>query len=835
MLKTKLMIGIGLLVAAITIRSGIQEAASGGRVDFNAEVRPIFNKKCVACHGGVRQQADLSLLFREDALKPAKSGKAPIIPGDPEGSEVVKRITAGDPHDRMPKGRDPLTSEEIAAIKKWIKQGARWAPHWAYVKPVAAAFPAVSDRHWPKAGIDHFVLARLDQAGLKPSPEASCPVLMRRASLDLIGLPPSPEQVQSVCEQVKPGGYEVFVESLLASPRFGERWATMWLDLARYADSQGYEKDPGRSIWRYRDWVIKAFNADMPFDRFTTEQLAGDLLPVPTPDQLVATAFHRNTMTNDEGGTDDEEHRVAAVIDRVNTTWVVWQGTSMGCTQCHGHPYDPFRHQDYYRAFAYFNNTADWDQTDDHPVTLQFPAEKERQGQALLAGVISLAAQAESLTATADVIRARRQWEGHVMVPAVAGKLKDTWQNEVLRITRKPEEERDGEERAKLDWVFAQVSDDPRLAAIRKRRASASDAIAKLGAVQTPIMEELPANQRRRTYRFERGNFLTRANEVTPGVPGSIAPQLDQQEPTRLGLAKWLLHPDNPLTGRVTVNRFWEQLFGIGLVETSEDFGTQGALPSNQPLLDWLAVRFVTDLHWSTKALLKEIVLSATYRQRSTTTPLLTERDPQNRLLARGPRFRLTAEQIRDQALFVAGLLGDRLYGPSVMPPQPEGVWQRPYSGEVWTTATGADRYRRALYTLWKRTAPYPAMLTFDSPTHEVAVARRTRTDTPLQALVTLNDPAFLEAAVGLAHRMADHGTLEQSIRRGYQLTLQQQADSATTASLTTLYLAARDQYARAPLEAAKMVGKAKATPEAAAFVVVANALLNLDAFLNKP
>ena len=830
------MIGAAGVTAAVLAVRGVS-GAGGGKVDFNRDIRPIFNKKCVACHGGVRQQADLSLLFREDALKPAKSGKLPIVPGDPDASEMIRRITHPDTHDRMPKGRDPLSAAEILAIRRWIKQGAPWEPHWAYVKPAAAPLPAVSNAAWSRTDLDRFVLARLDREGLKPSAEAGCPALARRVSLDLIGLPPSPERVDQLCAKTDAKGYEQFVDELLASPRFGERWATMWLDLARYADSQGYEKDPSRSIWRYRDWVIQAFNHDMPFDRFTTEQLAGDLLPNPTDDQLTATAFHRNTMTNDEGGTDDEEHRTAAVIDRVNTTFVVWQGTSMGCTQCHGHPYDPFRHQDYYRALAFFNNTTDWDQTNDSPVLPSFPAEKESEGRALYAVVRGLKAKAESLTATPAVRDARRQWESQLMVPAVAGRLKDTWQNEVLRIARTPEPGRDGEQKMMLDWVYAEVSDDPALAAVRKQRDKIWERITKLKPVLTPVMEELPADQRRKTHVFERGNFLVHGADVEAGVPVAIGPRIQGLQPNRLGLARWLVHPDNPLTGRVIVNRFWEQLFGIGLVETTEDFGTQGSPPSNQALLDWLAVRFVTTDHWQVKALLRNIVLSATYRQSSATTPALTERDPQNRLLARGPRFRLTAEQLRDQALMVSGLLSDRMLGPSVMPSQPDGVWQRPYSGEVWKTATDDNRFRRALYTLWKRTAPYPAMLTFDSPSREFCVSRRLRTNTPLQALVTLNDPAFLEAAAALADRMAGDrkptGEVDRALERGYRLALLRTPDAASLGVLRTLYQQALDHYRTHP-EDGTALGGAKSLPERAAFTVVANAILNLDAFVTK-
>ena len=354
-LPTRRTIFAGLAVVlggVVLLRGRVSLDAVGAPVDFNRDVRPILNKNCVQCHGGVRRQGELSLLFRDDALRPAKSGKRAIVAGEPGASELIARITHADPHDRMPKGLSPLAAKDVATLRKWIAQGAKWQDHWAFVPPVAAPLPTVSNARWPRTGLDHFVLARLDSEKLSPSREADCTTLARRVSIDLIGLPPTLSQVDAACAAGVTSGYERLVDSLLASPRFGERWATMWLDVARYADSQGFESDPARPMWPYRDYVINAFNSDLPFDQFTIEQLAGDLLPEPAKAQLIATAFHRNTMTNNEGGTDDEEYRVAAVIDRVNTTWVAWQGTSIGCAQCHGHPYDPIRHNEFYRAFA---------------------------------------------------------------------------------------------------------------------------------------------------------------------------------------------------------------------------------------------------------------------------------------------------------------------------------------------------------------------------------------------------------------------------------------------------------------------------------------------------
>ncbi|MBL0170421.1 MAG: PSD1 domain-containing protein [Gemmatimonadaceae bacterium] len=830
-----------ILVGVALLRGRGTLDTFGGTVDFNRDVRPILNRNCVQCHGGVRRQGELSLLFREDALRPAKSGKRAIVPGNPGASEMIRRITHADPHDRMPKGKESLSSHDIAILRRWIAQGATWQDHWAFVKPVAAPLPAVSNSQWPRTDLDRFVLARLDAEHLTPSPEADCNTLARRVSIDLIGLPPTLAQVDAACADGIGGGYGQLVDTLLASPRFGERWATMWLDVARYADSKGYETDPGRPMWPYRDYVINAFNRDLPFDQFTIEQLAGDLLPNPTTEQRVATAFHRNTMTNNEGGTDDEEYRVAAVIDRVNTTWVAWQGTSIGCAQCHGHPYDPIRNNEFYRAFAIFNNSEDWDQFDEYPVLPSFADSSRARGMALFDTLETLRAELDSVARLPELELARRRWEGELSVPAVAGKINGTSLNEVRRIVRTPEAARDVGQRALLRLVFSEVSDHPELKKRREQRGTVNKRFFATKPMLTPVMRDLPPARRRTTRMFERGNFLVQTDVVQPGVPVAIAPALERGAENRLGLAKALVSSQNPLTARVTVNRFWEQLFGVGLVETSEDFGTQGTPPSHPELLDWMALRFSSEQHWRVKTFLRELVLSATYRQSSAASPALHERDPANRLLARGPRFRMSAEQVRDVALAASGLLSDRMFGPSVMPPQPDGVWQRPYSGEKWVIDTGANGHRRALYTLWKRTAPYPSLVTFDSPSHEFSVARRVRTNTPLQALVTLNDPVYTEAAQALAKRMMPGGPLmldsthiDGALVMGYRLALQRAPAATALTALRTLYLKSYQYYAAHPAEGAEAAGMAQASPSLAALSVVASSILNLDAFITK-
>ncbi len=798
-------------------------------VAFNRDIRPLLNENCVSCHGGIRRQGDLNLLWRSDALLPAESGNRAIVPFKPSESELIRRVTTYDTAERMPKDAHPLSPEAVTILRQWITDGAKWDVHWAYKAPEEPALPDVSLTSWPRVPLDHLVLSRLENEGLAPSGPAPCSKLVRRVSLDLIGLPPKPTAAEQVCGEL---GYEAFVDILLSSPRYGERWAAMWLDLARYADSKGYEKDIPRTIWRYRDWVIKAFNEDMPFDQFTIEQIAGDLLPEASDEQHIATAFHRNTMTNTEGGTDDEEFRVAAVIDRVNTTWEVWQGTSLSCAQCHGHPYDPFRHEDYFRAFAFFNNTADQDASNEYPTLFEFAAADSAQGHALLHQLRRIDGKIAAATATDAVRLERIAWEGMLNDPIEIARVDGMQQGAVQRIARLPEEERDDAQRVFLDHVFGEISTDQHLDSLRQERSAAVQEVQELDAVQTPVLQELPAGKKRTTHLFERGSFLTPLQKVEASIPASFRPLPNDAPRNRLGLARWLVGTDNPLTARVTVNRIWAQLFGVGIVESMEDFGTQGLPPSDPRLLDHLAIRFSQTHAWRLKSLLREVVTSATYRQDSRMTPALQKKDPDNRLLARGPRFRLAAEQIRDQALFVSGLLSSKMYGPSVMPPQPEGLWQNPYDGSDWQPSDGEDRYRRGIYTYWRRTVPYPSMATFDSPSREFCVSRRIRTNTPLQALVTLNDPAFVEAARALAERMHAAGYNEADrIETGYKLAIISPPSPETMRELVTLYHEGLVHYANTPSDREAL---GTDTAEAAALTVVANAILNLDTFVMK-
>ena len=916
-----------LLLLAATVYFVLAEEEQ--KIDFNADIRPILNKKCITCHGGVKRSGGFSLLFRTEALSPNESGHPAIVPGDVAASEMLRRINHPDPEERMPPESPPLPQAEIDLLTEWIEQGARWEDHWAYVKPEPIEPPMISidsvDTGWKTNGIDRFVLRTLEENGMLPSEAAERATLLRRVSLDLTGLPPTPEEVRAFREDNSPEAYEKQVDRLLASPRYGERWAAMWMDLARYADSKGYEKDGHRSVWQYRDWLIRAFNDDMPFDQFTVEQLAGDLLPNPTDEQRIATAFHRNTMNNDEGGTDDEEFRVAAVIDRVNTTWDVWQATTMACVQCHSHPYDPIRHKEYYQFMAFFNNTADADVPSESPTLKTYTEEDQSALEDIKNWVIKHTSSNDDKLAQADdfvqlikitepklhpasydsvtngslqdskflnvtnggfaripnvTLRGRNHMfvsysadrsTGYVEIrrDRVDGQLLGTWavqkneggwNFETTSVPITPMEgtydiflvfrdKQSDKAVCLIEWVMFHAplpgEDQPNYARASKQLFHLMNA--PEGTTTTPVMSDRPTAYRRATHVFERGNWLVPGEAVEPGVPHAWNGMPPGASPDRLGMARWLVSEDNPLTARVAVNRFWSKLFGIGIVETVEDFGTQGFKPSHPELLDWLAQQFTYEHDWSIKKLLKQMVMSNTYRQRSTVSPELLERDPDNRLMARGPRVRLTAEQVRDQALAVGGLLSDKMYGPSVMPPQPAGLWQVVYSGMEWKTSEGEDSHRRALYTYWRRTSPYPSMMSFDTPSREFCVTRRIDTNTPLQALVMMNDTVYVEAARGLAQRVLGRDSLtveeatdeasvsitpEEQIKTAYALALMQEISPEKLDALRALHEEAVRYYAEHPEEVPKLVGEENA--ELAALTVVASAIMNLDEFVTK-
>jgi hypothetical protein len=898
---------IGVVVGGV-ILSGCRDKS----IDFSAQVKPILNKHCIACHGGVKRNAKFSLLFRHEALDTAESGKHVIIPGDPEHSEMIRRITSNDPEVRMPYKEEPLSNEEIAILRQWIKEGAQWGDHWAYLPPRPVAVPNSGEmlsgfssdgKDWVKNEIDHFILRRLEEENLTPSVEADKSTLIRRLYLDVIGLPPTPAQAEKFIKDVRPDAYERVVNELLASPHFGEKWASWWLDMARYADTKGYEKDAGRTIWRYRDWVIKAFNADMPFDRFTTEQLAGDLLPNPTDDQLIATAFHRNTMNNDEGGTTDEEFRVASLIDRVSTTWEIWQSTTMGCVQCHTHPYDPFVNEEYYKAMAFFNNTRDEDTPGEHPNLRIYSEEDNKRLDKIREWVRSNAGVEKELEVKHFLKTLEPKFHPHDFDQFINGELidnkylgirsggsarvrqihldgktnlvmnywadteggsfeirRDRIDGDVIAGGKLPKARQailvpvkptSGQHDLYISFRNTQIKPDRAVCGVEwfafrddlpGKGAKEYEAIEKsfidlinATADETPIMVENTPEQHRTTRIFVRGNWLAKGDSVTPGVPKSLNPFPEDQLYNRLGFAAWLLSKENPLTARAIVNRFWEQIFGTGIVESLEDFGTQGALPTDKELLDWLALRFMNENRWSMKKLVKDMVMSATYRQDSHVSKELLERDPTNKLLARGPRVRLSFEQVRDQALAVSGLLSDKMYGKSVMPYQPAGIWNSVYSNEYWKESDGEDKFRRSVYTYSKRTSPYPSMMMFDGSSREVCVSRRIRTNTPLQALVTLNDSSFVVAARSLAKGMMNHKTqAKEQIRAGYKTILIRDISDQKLYVLEGLYDEALKEYRQDKMAATKLAAERNATPELAAMTIVANALLNLDEVITK-
>ncbi|HMY73081.1 MAG TPA: PSD1 and planctomycete cytochrome C domain-containing protein, partial [Blastocatellia bacterium] len=893
------------------------------QIDFKRDIEPIFAASCNQCHGAKKAGGQLRLDVKAAALKGGIGG-AVIVPGNSKQSRLLARIRGEGGEKQMPIGGEPLKPEQIELIRRWIDQGAVWPEgdgekerqgdranelpkHWAYAKPVRSALPQVKNSGWVRNPIDAFVLARLEKEGLTPAAEASKETLLRRVYLDLIGLPPTLKEIDEFLADQSPNAYEKVVDKLLSSPHYGERWARPWLDLARYADSNGYEKDSLRTMWKYRDWVINALNADMPFDQFTIEQLAGDMLPNPTIDQKIATGFHRNTLLNQEGGTDPEEQRYEVLVDRVNTTATVWLGTTMACTQCHNHKYDPFTQKDFYRMYAFFDNVEYivrgtqlferhiWEPQLELPTpeqetkrktlndeiaklettlktqTPQLDAAQSQWEKEILAepakwttldptefkstgGTTLTKQQDNSLLASGKdpefdeyIIKTKlplkqmtglriealpdkslprggpgRDLYGHFILSTIEveanGKplkfVDGDWDNGLSRIdtktffnyemlqvgdrprgwlinamtdeTRmlrqaafaldkpfttdkpveltiklkflagglcqgigrvrlsvtdsdaplklvkapaelklvmtKPAAERTEKQRRDLAAHFRSTT--PLLKAERDRLKDLQDAAKNLGIITALVMQEKPGFDRPSGWVRERGNFAIKGDKVYAGTPAAL-PSLPESAPAnRLGLARWLVDENNPLTARVTVNRAWEQFFGRGIVETSEDFGSQGAAPSHPELLDYLATEFVKQ-GWSWKKLHRLIALSATYRQDSTVSRSLQERDPYNRLLARGPRFRVEAEMVRDLSLTVSGLLSRKLGGPSVMPPQPDGIWRNPYSSDKWTIATGEDRYRRGLYTFLRRTSPYPAMMTFDATSREVCTVRR--------------------------------------------------------------------------------------------------------------
>ena len=1107
-------------------------AVNAESVDYNRDIRPVLSRNCFSCHGPDEEsrKADLRLDVREGALAEGK-GVPAIVPGKRGESELYARLVTTDQDEIMPPADSghELTAEEIESIGKWIDAGAPYARHWAFVPPVRPGVPPVEDREWVKNAIDYFILSGLEATGHQPNELADRYTIIRRLSLDLTGLPPTPGDVEAFVNDKRSNAYELLVDDLMSRPAYGERWARVWLDLARYADSAGYGSDPLRVIWKYRDWVIEAFNQNMPYDQFTIEQLAGDLLPEPTRDQLLATAFHRNTKTNTEGGTDDEEFRTEAVRDRVDTTMQVWMGLTMGCAKCHTHKYDPITQKEYYQFYAFFNQSQDADRGDDSP-RLPYPSREQTSKLDSIAGDIK-SLQAKLNVHTPELAKGQREWElkslrdlakpepkrsaweitgpfkadsfdaafamafapeSHAIGLNVAplGKAQQSstaydgpaklaidgntsglftdktvthtanpsdkspwWEvalakptdvTQVVLWNRKEAPERlsafrvlaldadrktlfekdffknnkgnptpdegfaipvqaegvisvvrvellpvDGRNEpilslaevqvfarenkvdkeiaweAKPEWrdgqvqelepgdhsavylrriLTAEISGAQRLSlgsgdAIKvwvngrevltkktKRDAKAEQEMVNValgqgenevlikivnndkksgfyfdakGAefpkeilpvllveeakrddaqrkkieahyrtfakeldpvrkqieskkkeeqgvrrsiVTTPYMQELAKDRQRKTHLLVKGNFLSKGEVVQAGFPGAFHQPKKESPNNRMGVARWLLQEDNPLTARVAVNRFWAQLFGRGLLDTEEDFGTQGNLPDHPELLDWLAVEF-RENGWDMKGILKTMVMSATYRQSAKVQGDLAKSDFRNIRLGRGPRFRLEAEMVRDQALALSGLKSEKMFGPSVYPPQPPNLWQAAFNGQRnWATSSGEDRYRRGFYTFLRRSVPYPSMATFDAPSREICTVRRIRTNTPLQSFVTMNDEAYVEFAQAMAHRIFTEGgaTAADRLKFALRLTLAKPLEANRLAALTELYEGELAHYKKETAAAKDLYGKTVPPPEGAdvsemaALTVVANVLLNLDAILMK-
>ncbi|MEM7783703.1 MAG: PSD1 and planctomycete cytochrome C domain-containing protein [Planctomycetota bacterium] len=926
---------MSLITAGVFLLFSLAGLAFGDEIDFNSQVRPILSRHCISCHGPDEEarEADFRLDTREGAL-------VAIDLEDVENSEMMFRIRSSE-EDRMPplEHSQGLSKSEIEIIRRWIDQGAEYAKHWSFVKPKKVDPPPVNTqwKAWVRSPIDQFIIARQSANGLPHSDQAQPETLIRRLSLDLTGLPPEPEMVDRFRQDPTDQTYELLVDELLASSAYGEHWAAMWLDLARYADTFGYASDNARTIWPWRDWVIDAFNANLSYKQFTIDQLAGDLLPNPTDQQLLATAFHRNTLNNTEGGTSNEEFRVVAVKDRVSTTMNVWMGLTMRCAECHTHKYDPITQREYYQFYDFFNQTEDADTNNDHPVRgflprldrpvkipdldwaelnpIEAESSSESELQILEDGSVvarGINPEFDTYTVEYDLKAGRlsgfrlevlpdlvdqgnvgRHPNGSFALTQIRAWLVDeSGSKQEIKfsageadynqsghrfdklIARKPDKvgwavgsgpggyrgkrtgvlslKRPLDIQTASNLVFELKHDShwPLTNISRFKISRTSDPRPAEGyylivngprRVNVPVMKEKMTESRRKTHLMIRGSYLQPGEEVTSGVPQAFHPFPESLSRDRLGVALWLMSDQNPLTARVAVNRFWARLFGKGIVETEEDFGTQGTYPTHPELLDWLAVDF-KDNGWDIKRLLKQMVTSSTYRQSGIATAEMLNRDPRNIYLTRGPRVRLSAETIRDQALAVSGLLSDKKYGPPVYPPNPIKEVKSAFAGStVWKESRGEDRYRRAIYTYLKRTSPHPLFDTFDMSTREVCSLRRVSTNTPLQSFMTLNDATFVEAARAMAKKMdASSPHLSNQIRTGYEEALFKAPSKRQVETLVSLYQSTVSGFESSPESARQLLGLSpgegdvSGNAKLATLTVVANVILNLDAFLTK-
>ncbi len=859
-------VSMSLSLAVTTPAHGADE-----QVNYNRDIRPILSNTCYKCHGPdeKERQAGLRLDTEEGSRLKLESGEAGIVPKQSDKSAVYQRIVTTDADLKMPPADSgkTLKPNEVELIKKWIDQGGSYAKHWSFLPPERAPLPEVAHREAVKNPIDQFVIARLEREGLAPSPQADKETLLRRVTLDLTGLPPTLSDLDRFLADDSPEAYERVVDRLLDSPHYGEHMARYWLDAARYGDTHGLHLDNERSLWPYRDWVINAFNKNMPFDQFTVEQLAGDLLPNATVQQKVATGFNRCNVTTGEGGTIEEEFRVRYAVDRVETVSAVWMGLTLGCAVCHEHKFDPVTQKEFYQLFAYFNNLTerglDGNVLVPPPFTKVATPEQQTKLDELRARVTPIEKSIQDALAQVAYTDPRDQTGGAAVEnkPATSAESLLLWEEEqraaekssapkqvveaikVERGKRTPEQQKLIRNHY-LEHVCATTRStfDP----LHKQLDEAKKAVEDFDKTipVSMIMEDAP--EKRETFVLIRGNYDQHGEKVAAGVPAAFNPLPKDAPPNRLALARWLVDPNHPLTARVTVNRFWQQYFGVGIVKTAEDFGSQGEYPSHRELLDWLA-RDIIEGGWNVKRLQKLIVMSGTYRQSSHVTPELLQKDVENRLLSRGPRFRMDAEMVRDSALATSGLLDQRIGGKSVKPYQPSGLWEA-ISYTSSNTANfkkdeGNDLYRRGLYTFWKRTSPPPSMITFDAPSRESCTVSRSRTNTPLQALVLMNDEQYVEAARNFARRILKEGGTTPEARMVFAFRLAtSRKPRADEVEVLNRVLQQQLEDFRADKEASEkllQVGDSPRdpsfdAPELAAWTMIANVLLNLDETVTK-
>jgi mono/diheme cytochrome c family protein len=791
------MVDVRSLIALASITASFCAFSEDESMSFNWDVRPIFAEHCYECHGPDAESREAGLRFDERAslFNEDRKGGPVIDPDDPADSELISRITSDNANDRMPPSdhSDALSSDQIDTLRRWVANGAEYEQHWSLVKPDRRTPPDAARTDWPRNDIDRFILARLAQDGIAPSSEADQRTLVRRLYLDLIGLPPTTTQVEGFLKDKKAGAYERVVDELLESPHFGERWGRHWLDGARYADSNGYSVDSPRSIWPYRDWIIDAINDNKPFDEFVVEQIAGDMMPDATLYQRVATGFHRNTMINQEGGIDQEEFRMKAVLDRVNTTGSVFFGLTVGCAQCHTHKYDPITQDEFYGLFAFYNNDDERDEVVSTDAVVEERRMLDREANELEKDLSRYIANTLS------------DWSSKLDSDPI-----DDLPNDIQSILAIDVGERDKAQSKKLDAFFVRQDEDA-----QKQRREIDEIRARRPHIDKTMVLRA-RDESRETHFLQMGEYTSPGHVVVPGVPAALHEINSNANTSRLDLARWIVNPENPLTARVTVNRMWQRLFGRGIVETENDFGTQGSRPSHPALLDWLAVEFVEN-DWDVKASIRSMVASATYRQSSDVRADLETIDPDNRLLAKQSRIRLDAEIIRDAGLAVSQLLDPKIGGPSVYPPQPEGVMKLGQQARAWRVSGGGDQYRRGLYTHFWRSTPYPALTVFDAPDATTACTRRNRSTTPLQALTLLNDAAFHEMAMALAKRIE---------------TCDARSDKARI-RLAFNWCMGRDPSARERKILLSLVPSDESNPSTR-WAPVARTLLNLDEFITR-